>query len=427
MFKNNKNLLMKKILHTLTVLLLIGYASETNAQLDCSNGRYSTPLFQGNLTITDDITYGSNIQPTFFDPNATQTLNLDFYEPTGDTETARPLIIFAFGGAFVAGSKDSPDIVALCNNFAEHGYVTASIDYRLTSDLVLNGNPANATKAVLKATHDMRAAVRFFKKDAATTNTYKIDTTNIFVAGVSAGGFAALHLAYLDKMSEIPTIIASDVPALGGIEGLSGNPGYSSDVAGVINLCGALGDDSWIEAGDVPVVSVHGDNDNVVPYGSAQITLFGINLDVDGSGSIHPAADAVNVHNDLLTFQGQDHTPFVSSNDYMDSTFQFTKDFLYPLICNGPVGIEENEKQVTSVAFPNPTSNVATITFSTNISNKNQITFFDITGKEVEIENTILDKNSIRINKNNTLTGIYFYQLKNTSGMPMTTDKIVFE
>lgn len=74
----------------------------------------------------------------------------------------------------------------------------------------------------MRGVQDGRAAVRYFRKNAAIGgNTYRIDTNNIYFAGVSAGGFIALQLAYLDKASEIPSFIdmAGQPGLTGGLEG----------------------------------------------------------------------------------------------------------------------------------------------------------------------------------------------------------------
>ena len=57
---------------------------------------------------------------------------MDIYEPVGDVETSRPLII-AFWQEFYLGNKDNPPMISLCEYFAKRGYVTASIQYRLTN------------------------------------------------------------------------------------------------------------------------------------------------------------------------------------------------------------------------------------------------------------------------------------------------------
>ena len=328
---------MKHLLSPLFFVVFLGFFASMQAQ-DCSTGRYITPVFN-DVDIDFNVDYGQAVQPTIFNPNATQTLDMDIYRPIGDTMTARPLIIWAYGGSFVVGSPLSPDIVTLCNRFSEMGYVNASIDYRLSTDLLFDNSTQNAYEAVMKASHDMKAAIRFFYKDAATTNQYKIDTNQIFIGGVSAGAIAALHVAYLDEQSEVPALIATEFANNGGLEGNSGNAGYSCDVAGVINLCGALLDTTWIKECDEPVVSMHGDQDGTVPYGSAPITTLGINLDIDGSFSIHEKADQLGLHNDFYTWQGAGHTPFISNSLYMDTTVMFVKDFLHTLVCPQPTDV----------------------------------------------------------------------------------------
>ena len=61
----------------------------------------------------------------------TVTLKMDIYQPTSDTVTARPAIVWVHGGSFCCGNKSSPEIVDKASVFAKKGYVTVSIDYRL--------------------------------------------------------------------------------------------------------------------------------------------------------------------------------------------------------------------------------------------------------------------------------------------------------
>ena len=46
----------------------------------------------------------------------------------------------------------------------------------------------------------------------------------------------------------------------GDIEGNSGNPGYSSEISGVISLAGALHRSEYVDVNDVPSVFAHGDD-----------------------------------------------------------------------------------------------------------------------------------------------------------------------
>ena len=121
-----------------------------------------------------------------------------------------------------------------------------SIDYRLG---FFPFDSANAVKAVVRATQDLKAAIRFFYKDKQTANSYKIDTNRIFIGGSSAGAITALHVAYLDDICKISDYLStSAITSLGGLEGNSGNSGYSSKIQGVLNGCGALARYSWMEA-----------------------------------------------------------------------------------------------------------------------------------------------------------------------------------
>lgn len=360
---------MKKITLLLSCLIsLISYA-----QNDCSNGRYLDPIFE-QVLVTPSIPYGSG--EIIFDTLNSSGVNayplfLDVYQPALDTTSKpRPTIVFAFGGAFVYGARVSPDIVELCNRYAQLGYVCVSIDYRLSDELLVNPNPENATRAVLKGTHDMRAAVRFLYRSAKDLqNPFNIDTNQIYVGGVSAGAFCALHLAYLQE-NEVPEILRPEFDRTGGIEGTSGNPGFSSRVAGVINLCGALGEKEWLDVGDVPIVSMHGTEDETVPYDEDTVRILDINYPVAGSAAIHRRADEIGVTNSFYTWFGAGHVPFVGNAAYMDTTFDFTSIFMHERVCNEQTtGVNPIEDLTTDIAiYPIPSNDVVNIDLPNNFS-----------------------------------------------------------
>lgn len=365
-----------------TVLIFLLVAFQVKAQ-ECGGQRYIDEIF--TVDVTTGIKFGEGIQPNLINPNATQELFFDIYQPGGDTLARRPLIIWAFGGGFVFGTRVSPDIVSLSNAFAKRGYVNASIDYRLSPDLVFNSDPANAYEAIMKGSHDMAAAIRFFYKDAATVDAYRIDTTRIFIGGVSAGAFSALHAVHIDELNEIPTEIYNLFIDNGSFEGNSGNPGYSRDVAGVINLCGALGDTAWIDPIGIPIVSVHGDNDGVVPYGSQINTLFGVNLMTHGSGSIHAKLDQLGTENALHTFHGEGHTPFVLSAPHMDTTVWFVRDFLYDHVCQAATPLEDElpDKDFLINIFPNPNNGQFMIEIDGTVGTTLKMDLLDHLGREI--------------------------------------------
>lgn len=355
------------------LLLYIVFSLTLNAQIDCVSPRFDQEVFS-TVSVTSNVVFGSNVDVN----GATVTLKMDIYQPDGDTMMQRPLIVWAHGGSFLAGSKTDNDVAALCQRFAKRGYVCASIDYRLGIPFPVN--QTSATKAVYRATQDLKAAIRFFRKDATMLNQYKIDPNIIFAGGSSAGAFMALHHAYLDKVSEIPVQI--DTTVMGGLEGNSGNPGYSSAVNAVIDLCGALGDRRWVEPGDIPFVAMHGTNDNTVPYATNMIYLLGAFpiMVIDGSYSVAGYADTIGVNNQMFTYYGADHVPYALNASYMDTTVKFVSNFLFsylgctpsdpnplPNTFNSTTAINSVSSTPDVSVFPNPAKEFIGVTSSETI------------------------------------------------------------
>ena len=324
---------MKKI-STLLALTLI--SAFTFAQC---NGRYQTEIFN-SVTVTE-----VNYSDVYNDA----AHKMDIYTADGDTEINRPVILFMHGGSFYAGDKADSYCVEFCKSFAKKGYVVASVNYRLVTFLNI---PSFITyqdeqyKAVLEATVDIKAAIRYLRKDFANGDTYGIDPNTIFVGGSSAGAVTAIHLAYIDNVSDLPTTpfdIQAVANNLGGLEGDAGNLGYSSEVSGVISFAGGINALSWIDSNDEPLVSCQGDADQTVSYNCAPGLGEATVLELCGTGEMHPQADWVGVHNDKLVFAGADHSWCSSGNSSnFIQALDFTTDFLFPLLpCNNTTAIAE--------------------------------------------------------------------------------------
>ncbi len=315
------------------------------AQDPCANGRYASAIFD-QFTLTSNLTYGQNLNWA----NSNTTLKLDFYEPTNDTLEARPLIIWVHGGSFIGGSKTDNDVKTLSERFAKKGYVCASIDYRLG---FFPFDSTNAVKAVLRAVQDLKAAIRYFYKDAQTTNLYKIDTNHVFIGGSSAGAITALHVAYLNNACEFSDYMStSTLSGLGGLDGDSGNPGYSTVVHGVINGCGALARYNWIEPEDIPLCSIHGTNDGTVTYNRGLVNPGTPLMYLDGSRMLHERACAVGIPNQFYTFNNAPHVPYLSNSSYMDSTEKFVRDFLIERLgCTEPLLLPPNAMQEQAILY----------------------------------------------------------------------------
>lgn len=304
-----------------------------SAQNDCDGNRYRFMSAFESFDVTPDVVYGNAINST----GLNQNLVVDIYEPVGDSHQSRPLIILAHGGFFLGGDNDNSDVLSLCQDLTRMGYVVASITYRLGLDNFFD-IPNSLVRSVWRGYHDGKAAVRYFRKtEAEEGNPWGIDPDRIMIGGVSAGAFLGLHLAYLDEVSEIPEQVDQTAPGMaGGLEGESGNPGYSSEVLGVINVAGALKTAEYISEGDVPLVSVHGTADGTVPFGSDWITLSGFPIaEVDGSSIIHAAAEENGVSSCFTILEGADHVAHAGDANAYFQTLGTIASVTSSWVCDG--------------------------------------------------------------------------------------------
>jgi len=383
---------MKTPLLLVYILLLSTISSFSYAQCD---GRYETPIFE-NVTVTQDIQYGLNIAIG----GEAKVLHFDFYEPTNDALEERPLVIMAHGGTFVAGDENSGDIVELCTAYAKRGYACASINYRLlpidvaTTTLISGGDLTTLFfEEVVKAVADMRAAIRYFRQDAATTNVHRIDPNQIFVGGMSAGAILAIHVAYFDDESDVqgyttvPTA-ADLVEANGGLAGDSGNDGYEwGNLKGVIDLAGAIGSIDFIQDDEPGIVSIHGNADDTVPYGYGSASAFGFPvIEVAGSAIIYDHMQSLGVPSAFYTIEGGNHTSPVSAGQ-MPNTISFTSDFIYTqLDCYADVAVEEVLVDTTPTisVYPNPVSQVLSVNLNYLTSTNVNVLVYDNLGRLVK-------------------------------------------
>ncbi len=165
-------------------------------------------------------------------------LLLDVYVPVeGDADVRLPAILLLHGGGFRRGSKEGT-MGELARALASRGVVAVSINYRLVHDSPPGGAKDELRRTLYAAREDAAKALSWMRRNAAR---YRIDGDRIGVGGSSAGAITGLFLAY-------------------------GKPG-SSPVAAVVDLWGGLyGEERLIQAGDPPLLIVHGSEDRTVPY-----------------------------------------------------------------------------------------------------------------------------------------------------------------
>ena len=338
--------------NTLIVCYILSVSLFGQAQ-ECNNCRFISPLFDSVMVETIHFGEGLNIDDEM------QQLYADVYQPYGDTASNRPVVIFAFGGGFVQGSRTDWYVREVCEHFAKAGYVAVANDYRLGID-PLEILFLQHMRIFFRPMQDMRATVQFLKADYSELgNSYRIDTSKIFLGGASAGGISALMTAYCDKPSEIEEMGNLDaLDDLGGFYATSSfYPQYAWDVAAVVNVAGAMVNAAWVEPGDVPIISAHGDQDNIVPYGYGPLgggVLGGV-FDLQGSSVVHQEALQEGVCSYLYTMEGHDHPNEGMGIEYIKSVVHRIGQRAYAVLndrsfcCDLEVDVTPND---TLVVYP---------------------------------------------------------------------------
>jgi acetyl esterase/lipase len=181
-----------------------------------------------------------------------------------------PAILLVHGGGFREGMKEWYLPVAI--QMAQHGYVTATVNYRLA--------PRNRFPA---AVQDVKSAVRFLRANAAK---YHIDPNHIGARGSSAGGNLVLMLGLTDGVKEFESVgpnldVSNAVQCVVdeyGPTDLTQSYFKSVDAAEVLPLFlgGDLTDQrlahmrasplNWVTPNAVPILALHGTADPYVAY-----------------------------------------------------------------------------------------------------------------------------------------------------------------
>lgn len=321
--------------------------------------RYLTEIFS-SVTVTSDVVYGNNLSVLTGTLTATD-LKCDVYEPTGDVLTERPLIIVFHTGSYLPkfqnrsplGTKTDSAVVEMCTRFAKRGYVAVSADYRL------GWNPASGTQSVrtstllnatYRGTQDARTCVRFFRYDRANANTFKVDTSKIVCGGLGSGAIIAMAYASYNKLSEVglPKFINLDLtpPApyvdqavagnFDGTDATAGNipnyPTYSSKINMAFEIGGTMGDTTWIEPGEVPVVGFHCVKDPYTHYRTGVIIVPTTGqpvVEVSGSHDILRIANQKCNNNQILR-ESQFNDAYTTRADQVNDGWEGLFPFVLP-------------------------------------------------------------------------------------------------
>mgnify|MGYP001185727013 FL=1 len=316
-----------------------------------SQMRYRDAIFN-EVTKTEDVIYGNAPDLPFiflFEWNTVDIdLEMDIYEPVGDTIPNRPVIIFIHSGAFFSGDNEADDMATLSIESAKRGYVAVSISYRLGLN-VLSGY--SGERAVYRGVQDASAAIRYLREKHVQ---YRIDYDKIFVWGSSAGSFIGFHLTYMDE-DERPesTYGGGDDPDLGCIDCEGNEYEHNSKPDGTISCWGAIGDLDYIdENNNIPTIMFHGTSDGVVPFESGYPFTIDIFLPiVFGSGLVHERLNNLNIENTIYAEEGLPHEYWGTSNgdwvdgpnEYFDSIKNEAYEFIFNIIYPFDIGDINND------------------------------------------------------------------------------------
>ena len=274
-------------------------------------------------------------------------LDMDIYIPKNDTLSKRPLMMFIHGGAFFIGDKATLPYQKWCTHFASLGYVCVSINYRMGFRI----NSKAIERTAYQATQDAHAAMRYLlsKKDI-----YRINPDLLFVGGASAGSITAINLAYMRNKDRPQSSYSSFfMEDLGDIESSGNTIDNDFKIKAIANMWGSIYDLNILKNGNVPIISFHGDVDEILPYGKGypfkaigefQKVFFD---EMYGSSVIHQKANELGIRSVLHTFPGQGHTLHLDENRKLNENFYTIQnemvDFFYDELVSNPAYIIQNK------------------------------------------------------------------------------------
>jgi len=233
-------------------------------------------------------------------------LKLDLYLPR-ERKTPLPTLVLYHGGGWVAGQKENNIFYLL--PYLSMGWAVVNVEYRVARQSLA---PA--------AVEDCRCALRWITYKA---KDYSLDTSKIVLTGTSAGGHLSLITGMLPEKSEFdrqcptdnnsrwggantPNLKVAAIVNWFGItdvaELLEGENArnYAIEWFGSLNnrmeLARKVSPVNYVRAGIPPIITIHGDGDDVAPY--SQAVRF------------HAALDKAGVPNQLVTVRGAKHGGF---------------------------------------------------------------------------------------------------------------------
>lgn len=215
-------------------------------------------------------------------------LLLDKYVDNGAAyEGKRPVMIYVHGGGFATGSRVNALQIKYNKHFAAQGFVSISINYRLGLEGVAQPTPEIIDNSVKMAVEDLLDATNFILENAEEWN---IDKEKIIISGGSAGAITCLTAEYeICSNGEAAKVLPADF-----------------NYAGVISQAGCVivpGDSLEWETAPCPILLMHGDKDQLVPF---EKNIIGNSI-YAGSSYLHSQFSEAKFPHWLYVEKGADH------------------------------------------------------------------------------------------------------------------------
>jgi acetyl esterase/lipase len=246
-----------------------------------------------------------------------RSLRLDIFYPKMKQRKGYPAVLFIHGGGWRSGDRSQH--VPMAQQLAAKGYVTATVEYRLSTE-------AHYPEAVF----DLKAAIRWLRANA---QHYPLDTTRIAVWGFSAGGQLAALVGTTNDYAPL--------------EGHAGYPNHSSSVQAIVDVDGTLSflhPESGENAHDKPSPASYWfggvamekpafwEQAGALSHVSPQTPPIAfINSSVvrmhAGREDMIRQLDSYHIYHETHTFQDAPHT-FPLFNPWFEPTLNYTADFL---------------------------------------------------------------------------------------------------
>jgi acetyl esterase/lipase len=255
------------------------------------------------------------MQPDVVYAGANNTpLKLDIWYPR-DNPNPTPTLVYIHGGGWIFGTKEGSVYQFL--PYLERGWRVVNVEYRMAGNSLAPG-----------AVEDTRCALRWIHRNAAQ---WKFDTSKIVLTGHSAGGHLSLITAMLPKGTPIDNRCYGDEDlrvaavvnwyGITDVNDLIQGPNLKNYAAmwmgsmpNAAEVAKSVSPLTYVRAGLPPVITIHGDKDDVVPYAHAT--------------RLHDALAKANVPDKLVTVKGGGHGMFAQPDYVMafDEIWKFLKD-----------------------------------------------------------------------------------------------------